>query len=303
MAEKIEADCLIIGGGPAGLTAAIYLARFRRNVILVDAGKSRAAYIPTSHNYPGFIDGISGVELLAKLKIQAEKYGAKIISGAVTKLQRNKDDSLTGFMGEIEICASKVLLATGYVDEKPNLPSLKEYIYEGAIRFCPVCDGYEAIDKRIGVMGPLEFVKRKSRFLRTYTPDIVPLITDRFLPLDEESIQYFKESDISPPRESLADITIVGDCITAIMDSGCKIELDILYPAMGGTPRTKLVTDLGIEHNDMGCIISDAHQRTSIPNLYVAGDLSTDLSQLSVAAGQAAIAATDIHNTLPLNPR
>lgn len=303
MAEKIQADCLIIGGGPAGLTAAIYLARFRRNVILVDAGKSRAAYIPTSHNYPGFIDGISGPELLTKLKIQAEKYGAKIINGAITKLRRNGDDSLTGFMDGVEISASKVLLATGYVDEKPNLPSLKEFIYEGAIRFCPVCDGYEAMDQRIGVMGPLEFVKRKSRFLRTYSADVVPLITDRFLPLDEESIAFFKDSDITPPNESLADIIVAGDCITAVMDSGCKIELDILYPAMGGTPRTTLVLELGIEHNDMGCIISDAHQRTSIPNLYVAGDLSTDLSQLSVASGQASIAATDIHNTLPHNPR
>jgi 2-polyprenyl-6-methoxyphenol hydroxylase-like FAD-dependent oxidoreductase len=89
MADNPEIDCLIVGGGPAGLTAAIYLARFRRNVTVVDSGQSRAALIPESHNYPGFAEGISGPDLLASLREQASRYGARLENGKVEKLRKS----------------------------------------------------------------------------------------------------------------------------------------------------------------------------------------------------------------------
>src|SRR3954453_11637247 len=105
-------DCLIIGGGPAGLTAAIYLARYRRKVLVVDDGHSRAELIPESHNYPGFTGGISGSDLLRALRDQAERYGAVLQHGRITDLQTGAD-GFVAVHGRQQLSASKVLLATG----------------------------------------------------------------------------------------------------------------------------------------------------------------------------------------------
>jgi thioredoxin reductase (NADPH) len=160
-------DCLIIGGGPAGLTAAIYLARYRRKTLLVDAGESRAALIPESHNYPGF-RGIGGPALLAKLREQAERYGASLVRGSVAALAR-EGEAFAASAGAETLRARSVLIATGIVDRKPQTQGLREGIAVGAIRFCPICDGYEAMDKRIGVLGPLAHAGAKALFLRTYS--------------------------------------------------------------------------------------------------------------------------------------
>ena len=296
-------DCLIVGGGPAGLTAAIYLARFRRRVLLVDSGASRAALIPESHNYPGFTGGVAGPELLERLRRQAERYGAKLRGGTVEELQPGGDETFSARIDGEVLQARKVLLATGIVDEKPALPSMAEFIYRGAIRFCPICDGFEASDRRIGILGPLQRVMAKALFLRTYTPDIVILATDKDLDISDADREALRLVGIPIPHEPVADLVLAGGAVTAIMASGMRIELDVLYPALGAHVRSELATRIGSEANEQSCLIVDQHQRTSVPNLYAAGDVTFDLSQISVATGQAAVAATDIHNTLPLNPR
>jgi thioredoxin reductase (NADPH) len=150
--DKEFVDCLIVGGGPAGLTAAIYLARFRRSVVLVDSGSSRAVLIASTHNYPGFATGIAGDRLLEELRTQAARYGAVLEPGTIESLEP-AENGLRARLDVRAIAARKVLLATGIVDEKPALPSLPEFIYRGGVRFCPICDGYEAMDKRIAVVG------------------------------------------------------------------------------------------------------------------------------------------------------
>src|SRR4051812_38936197 len=144
-------DCVIIGGGPAGLTAAIYLARYLRRTCVIDDGNSRALLIPESHNYPGF-KGIAGPELLRRLHEQAAQYGAQFVGGRVEELKRETDAFVVSVDGG-PIKTRRILLATGIVDEKPAVEGLQEVVYRGAIRFCPICDGYEARDKRIGVLG------------------------------------------------------------------------------------------------------------------------------------------------------
>ena len=118
-------DCLIIGGGPAGLTAAVYLARYRRRIVLFDAGESRASLISESHNYPGFPGGISGPGLLGALRKQTATYGVRQISARVTELKRERVGFAATF-GEQEIKARFILLATGIVDESPDLPGLDQ---------------------------------------------------------------------------------------------------------------------------------------------------------------------------------
>jgi thioredoxin reductase (NADPH) len=152
MPQLNRTDSLVIGGGPAGLTAAIYLARYRRKVIVIDSGESRAALIPETHNYPGFADGIAGPKLLDALAKQADIYGVAIIHDRVSDLQTVE----AGFMAtcwQADVLAQVVVLATGLVDRNLPITGLKEAVDHGSIRYCPICDGFEASDLRIGVLG------------------------------------------------------------------------------------------------------------------------------------------------------
>jgi thioredoxin reductase (NADPH) len=301
--SRNQFDCLVIGGGPAGLTAAIYLARFRRNVLVLDSGASRAALIPRTHNYPGFDHGISGRELLSALREQAQRYNAVLAADTVTTLDTSKD----GFLAQTErggsIRARKVVLATGIIDEKPALPSLPEFIYQGGVRFCPICDGFEALDRRIGVIGPLNRAIAKARFLRVYSRHVVLLPLDRVLRVSEHEREVLRQAGIAVPFEQVADLDTSGTKVVAKLTSGASIEFDVIYSAMGARVRSELATRLGAEANEMGCLTVDAHGRTLVPDLYAVGDITVQLDQISVATGQAAIAATHIHNSLTPNYR
>jgi thioredoxin reductase (NADPH) len=256
-------DCLIVGGGPAGLTAAIYLARFRRNFLLADAGDSRAALIPCTHNYPGFPDGLSGAELLARLRAQAEKYGVIPVRANISALEPEE----TGFVakaGSEIIRARKVLLATGIVDRKPMLPHLREIIYRGEIRLCPICDGYEVIGRSVAVLGPIREAANKLLFLSCYTSDLVLLPIGSDMTLSESEEKALRALGIPFPPEPVMDLRVEGDEITAIMQSGRERRVDVLYPALGADARSELLVRLGGKVNETGCILTDEHQQTSI---------------------------------------
>ena len=298
-AEASLLDCLIIGGGPAGLTAANYLARFRRNAVLVDDGQSRARLIAETHNFPGFL-GISGMDLLASLREQAEENGARLQEGRVEKLHK-ADSVFVARVGNAEIRAKRLLLATGIVDESPELAGLKDAIYRGALRFCPICDGFEALDMRIGVLGPLHTAAGKAQFLRTYSRDVV------LLPIDDPAKSSDEKRALQNAgivvEQRVVDVDRTGERIVALFEGGRGLPIDVLYPALGCEVRSQLATALGARCNDIGNLHVDDKQRTSVEGLYAAGDVVTDLHQLSVATGHAAVAATAIHNSLPLNYR
>ena len=133
-------DVIIIGGGPAGLTAAIYLARYRRRVIVIDRGGSRAALIPTSHNHAGYPQGIHGEDLLAAMRAQAQQFGAELRSGEVTKIAAaGAEWRLSG--EDLELTARTVLFATGVVNRYPDIPRDMHdaALAAGKLRYCPVC--------------------------------------------------------------------------------------------------------------------------------------------------------------------
>ena len=301
MSSQIESlDCLIIGGGPAGLLAAVYLGRYRLNVQLIDAGESRASKIPESHNYPGFF-GIGGAELLLRLRAQAERYGAQLTSGRVTSLRR-KNEKFVASCQDGEIQAKFVLLATGLVDHCPSIEGAPADCPSDAIRFCPICDGYEAIDQRVGVVGDLHSAGKKALFLRTYTRDVSVFVTANSKGTDDidKALAEGEVAFFDAPKKINLD---VAGQIAIETQNGSVHELDAIYPALGCTARSELATSLGASCTDTGNLAVDDHQRTSVPALYAAGDVVTDLHQLSVAFGHAAIAATDIHNRLPPNYR
>lgn len=297
--DTSELDCLIIGGGPAGLTAATYLARFRRNVLLVDDGLSRARLIPETHNYPGFL-GISGNDLLTQLRQQANHNGARLQQGRVDALTKS-GGVFVARIGKTELRAHRLLLATGIVDEGPDLPGMKDAIYRGALRFCPVCDGFEATDQRIGVLGTMRAAASKARFLRTYSRDVVLLPTDDPANSSDETQDLQNDGIVVEGR--VVDVDRSGDKIVVLLAGERRLSVDVLYPALGCDVRSQLATDLGARSTDIGNLYVDDKQQTSVEGLYAAGDVVTDLHQLSVATGHAAIAATAIHNSLPHNFR
>jgi thioredoxin reductase (NADPH) len=292
-------DCVIIGGGPAGLLAATYLARYRRHTCVIDAGASRARKIPSSHNYPGFLQ-IGGTEILRRLRDQAEKYDVELLNAEVTSLEKREGAFHAG--GGTEVSGRFVILATGLVDRTPSLKGFSEIEASGNLRFCPICDGYEAMDARVGVLGDIHAAGKKALFLRTYTRRVC------LFPLgDDVSDATCREEltragvDIAgrPDRiEKTSDTTL-----KVLTQAGDQFIVDALYPSLGCDVRAGLATKLGACCSSTGTLKVDDHQQTSVNGLYAAGDVVTDLHQLSVAFGHATLAATQIHQRLPANLR
>src|SRR5579885_3524372 len=170
----MHVEALIVGGGPAGLMAAIYLARFRRKVAVVDAGASRAALIPRSHNLPGFPEGMPGPELLARMDQQLRELGVFVMHTEVTALERGREVFHARHTGG-EISAERVILATGIVDRQMPLADWVPAVRRGLLRYCPICDAYEAIDRKIAVIGGLDDAAAKALHMRTYSADVTLL--------------------------------------------------------------------------------------------------------------------------------
>lgn len=300
-----DLDVLIIGAGPAGLTAAIYLARFHRRITVVDAGNSRAQWIPESHNCPGFPFGISGTQLLGKLRRQAEGYGACIEAGRIERLHRVKGGFKAADAQGVERLAGYVLLATGIVDRMPAMAAIEDAIAAGALRLCAVCDGYEAADERIAVHGPVDEAIRHAVFLRTFSRTVSVLPSGK-TQASVHGAQLAKMAGVTllPTPSSLHYIAGTG-CVVEFdaIEGGQRQVFDTIYPVLGSDAQSTLATALGAEVDDNEELIVDAHLQTSIDGLYAAGDIVSALNQISVSVGHAAIAATAIHGRLPHNFR
>jgi thioredoxin reductase (NADPH) len=292
-------DCLIIGGGPAGLTAAIYLARFRRTVKVIDAGNSRASLIPRSHNYPGFPDGINGNELLARLREQAQRYGVDLISGKVEKLALADDQTFTAFCGQDTYRSRSILLATGVIDIEPALPNFNDAIKQGFLRHCPICDGYEVIDQKVAVFGQGKAGVDEALFIRNYTGDLTLINLDSENKLSEQDRKLLYEANIKLIVEPIVEVQTAGKRITGLKFADETVHcFDTLYSALGSLVISGLAVQLGAQCDDTGNLIVNAAMQTSIEGLYAAGDVVHGLNQICVATGQAAIAATAIHHYL-----
>ena len=295
-------DSLIVGGGPAGLTSAIYLARFRRHVRVIDAGGSRASLIPTSHNYPGFPDGISGRELLVRLSKQARRYGAAITGGNVDDLRRVDEGHFVATAGTETIEAKTIVLATGAMDVEPSLPNITDAIRSGLIRHCPICDGYEVIDRDVAVIGRGAKGVNEALFLRHYTRKLTLFTLGAPHEIGERDRADLEQCGICVVDEALAEVFTQEGAIVGLQTrSGTAYRFDTLYSALGCRVRSDLGRAVGAACDDAGQIVVDDKLRTTVPGVYAAGDVANDLNQIAVGTGHAAIAAVQIHNLLRAN--
>ncbi|HZH53163.1 MAG TPA: NAD(P)/FAD-dependent oxidoreductase [Microvirga sp.] len=298
-------DCLIVGGGPAGLTAALYLARFKRRFLVVDSGSPRAAWIPTSHNIPMFADGISGRDLIARARQNLEQYGPCIEAGTVTGLRKQPDRFIVVVErqgeGTRQIAARRVLLATGAVDIEPDLPNLPNAVQRGLVRYCPICDGYESRDRKVAVIAYGDHGIGEAVFIaRTYCRDVTLLTLGQHLELDTEQQARLDEHGIKVIEAPVEALDMDGDRIAAMNVNGQEYRFDVLYSALGLKYRSDLALSLGAEHDPKGSLVVDGHCQTSVKGLYAAGDIVRGIDQIVVGMGHAALAATHIHNRCEL---
>jgi thioredoxin reductase (NADPH) len=288
-------EVLIIGAGVAGLTAASYLGRFRRPALIADGGASRAQWIPESHNIPAFPHGIGGEELLARLKAQAQGYGAQIVPGWVESIVQDDSGFTVRLDGET-VHSRYVIMATGVKDHLPPLADATEALLRSVLRVCPICDGYEAINKRIAVIGDGERGEHEAEFLRTFSDQVCYLHMRGSM--DQEREQRLKRRGIELIDTELADLKIKDDVLEVTLPQGGTRAFDVVYTALGCSARNELAASLGAMCDENNALRVDAHQQTTVGGLYAVGDIVRGLNQVVVAAAEAALAATDIHNRL-----
>jgi thioredoxin reductase (NADPH) len=286
-------DAIIVGAGPGGLTAAIYLARFKRRLLVVHDATSRAGWIPRTHNHPGFPGGISGPDLLDRMERQAASFGAPIRPGAVQALSPIEGGFSLTIDGEIHH-ARCVLLATGVLDHAPKIPGIDHAVRDGIVRICPICDGYEIGERSVAVIGDGAPGAAEARFLTTFSNDVTLLHIGAAAALADEERAKLKSCGIDVVEAAVDQVQIGHAGVTV---PGGR-AFDLLYAALGFSPRADLAIEAGASRSDDGRLVVDDHQQTSVAGLYAAGDIVRGLNQISTAQAEAAIAATAIHNRL-----
>jgi thioredoxin reductase (NADPH) len=295
-AEDVDLDCLIIGAGPAGLTTAVYLSRFHRQVLVADGGRSRASLIPRSHNYPGFPPGISGRALLTRLREQALRYGAIIETGRVTRLVKHR----AGFTAQLNgrtLNARRVVMATGIVDTLPHMQRPYDAVAQSVIRLCAICDGYEVNGDSVAVYGEASCAINHALFLRNFTDRVTVLIHGDSQAC-EEAVAVAKHADIKVIGDRVEHIEATDNQVQIKTCKGESLCFDIVYPSLGSQVCSELAVQLGAEADEQGALVVDSHQGTGVEGLYAVGDVVNSLKQISVATGQAAVCATAVHNSL-----
>lgn len=293
-------DAIVIGAGPAGLTAALYLARFRRTTLALHDGTSRASQIPLSHNVPGWTSGVSGSDLLAKISAQAGAYGAAFSRVHVTAIRREEDTfAVEAETEELWRCRSLILATGAETNQLPLDPEEHERALQNRVlAYCPICDGFEHIAQNIAVVGCDQHGAQEALFMRHYSSRIT-LFPKSFSELNQQVTEQLSKAGVTVVNAPVESYVVrQRDILIRLAHGEEPRAFDVVYPALGIRPRSRLASMLGLPLTNDGSLEDSAPFRTAIPGLYAAGDIVAGLDQISVAMGQGAAAATRAHNWL-----
>ena len=282
MTSDIESpwETIVVGAGPAGLTAALYLARYRRRVLVLHDGTARALQIPNTHNAPGFDEGIAGPDLIARMSRHATTFGAEIEQAKVKTAVRAEDLFCLTDGGVRSWRGRSLILATGLrLNQIPLPPDLHQAAIDaGVLRYCPICDGFEHIDTRIGVIGCDTQGAAEALFLRRYSSDVT-LIPKSHADLTLAERHQLQDADISVIRSPARAYTLGDGEMLVDTEAGARLVFDVIYPALGSHPHTELAEALGIKPDANGCLPADTPFETIVPGLYSAGDVVAGLDR------------------------
>jgi thioredoxin reductase len=300
MADQAEAvrDVVVVGGGPAGLSAALTLARARRRVTVVDAGVPRNAPADAVHGLLA-LDGIRPVELLRRGRDEVTGYGGAILAGEVVDVSLTSEGFAASLRDGQVLHARRLLIATGLVDELPDIPGLRERWGRDVVH-CPYCHGWEVRDRPIGVVATGPMSVHQALLFRQWSDDVRFFSRDH--ELGAEDLAKLDALGVPVIPGGVSRVEIDEDHVTGVrLDDGQVVEVEVLAVATRMVARADVFAGIGIAStaHPMGSFIpADQTGRTSVPGVWVAGN-SADLSaQVSAAAADGARAAAHINADL-----
>lgn len=291
--SDIDYEVLIVGGGPAGLSAALYLARYDRKVALFDTGRGRSTWHQVNHNYLGFPGGIPARELRERGRQQLAEYQqVTVLEHKIDTLQReNGVFTARGQAGEWR--GQAVILCTGVIDHYSHFPGWDEYVGRSMF-WCITCDGYGCKDARVVVTGNTNAAASEALQLQRFTPHLTVLTDSRDCYIDESFQQRLQRHNIPLVHDKIdTAIGTDGEFEAIVTKGGQHIKLDQLFCQHGATPQTKLAKDLGALLSSEGYICVDAEQKTNVAGVYAAGDVTRLHShQITTAVHEGGTAAS-----------
>lgn len=288
---------IVVGGGLAGLSAAIYLARSLRDVLVIDAGESLALWEPEVQNYLGFPDCIDGRELLRRGREQAARYGAEFVNEEIEAIAREKDRFyLKGKKNSFD--CEKLLLATGIYHLPPKIPAVNDCIGRSMF-FCKDCDGYRVQGKRVIISGHNDEAVEYALGIMTFTECVMLLTNGEKRAWDETHEKWLKEYNVPVYCDKIISVEHQRGFMTEVkLADGSRLLADSLFTTRGDVFHNQLARQLGANLDTHGEILVDRCQKTSVPGLYAAGCVTPANCQMIIAAGDGAAAAQAINREL-----
>lgn len=285
-------DVLVIGAGPAGLSAALVLGRIRRRVLVIDAGKPRNAPSPQSHSF--FTrDGTPPAELLRIGREQLQPYGVEMLDAEVVDALR-EDEAFTAVLADgSRRSARRLLLATGVTDPLPEIEGLKE-LWGTAVIHCPYCHGWEVRDQPLAVYGNGKTAAERVALVRCLSRDVV-LCTDGPADLGED-LEHLVRNGIPIREERIVRLEgRDGHLERIVFEDGSDLPRHAMFLATLPRQHSSLAERLGCEITDIGLVKVDSAGLTTVPGVYAAGDLALRIHQVVVASADGVIAGAAIN--------
>ena len=296
--ESKICDAAIVGGGLAGLSAAIYLGRAMRDTIVIDNGKPMARWEPDVQNYLGFPAGISGSDLIARGRQQAERFDVAFAEDEIVDVSREDAGAFDLRGRKSSYRAKRVLLATGIFHIPPDIEGVTECLGH-SLFFCKDCDGYRVQDKHIAIYGANDETVRYALGMLVYSATVVIVTNGHRIRWDARHAGWLEEYHIPVFKAPIRSVNHRDRQIESItFEDGLKAEIEVLFTTRGDVYHNKLAESLGAKVSPEGEIIADAHQRTTVSGLYAAGCVTPANCQMIIAAGQGAVAAQTINRDL-----
>jgi thioredoxin reductase (NADPH) len=301
MPEREEYEVIVVGGGPAGLSTALYTTRLSHDTAVIDRGGGRAAMMLETHNVIGVTEDVSGNELLSTAREQIREYGADLHREAVTGVERT-DDGFRVEAGDREFRADRVVLAVGFSDVRPDPPLPRT---GRGLHWCLHCDAYMFVDESVFVMGAGESAAGVAMIMLNYTDEVDLLLRGDDPEWSEETDEQLRAHPVDVIEEEITGMEKGEDgwLESFEFEDGTVREYRGGFPMYGSNYNAELVEGLGLERNDDGTVAVDGDGRTSVEGVYAVGDLTPGHNQVPVAMGEGADAGIAIHKELRTFPR
>ena len=297
MPESPEYDVIVIGGGPAGLAGALWLARYRHSVRLFDAQDPRNKETWAVHGYFG-VDEPGPLELRAIGRQQATNAGAELEAAVVRTVEGEEDDFRVTLLDDRVFRARRLLFATGLKDIKPEIPGFDDF-YGTSIWHCPDCDGPSITGKKVAIIGWGESIAKYALYFLTWTDDLTVLTHSHPRDMSAEALETLREYGIGVNQRAVTALEGKNGKLERVrFHDGTSEAFEALFFHVATGPGSTLPQDMGCETDDEGIVQVDKDFATSVPGVYAAGDITPGTRLVIRAAYEGTRAAMGIHKSL-----